>query len=72
MTNPVLDLFNNNPQSFHDKVRDTLMQKVSDRLELEKAVIASNLFSPKNSTEESPEGDIGTPVRVEEPTSSEE
>jgi len=74
MTNPVLDLYNNNPQAFRDKVQDVLMQKVSDRLELEKANIASTLFSPENPEEEheeSPENET-SPQELEEPASSEE
>lgn len=55
--NPLESLLNNDPAGFRDGVTAILMDKLGDRLELERSTIASSLFGEEESEEEPDEGD---------------
>lgn len=42
--NPVEALLNNDPAEFRDGIQDMLMQKLSDRLDLERVNVAASMF----------------------------
>lgn len=44
MINPIEALIQNDPNGFRDSIHDMLMNKLGDRLETEKSVVAASLF----------------------------
>lgn len=60
--NPLDALLQNDPAAFRDNVHDLLMQKLGDRLELERINVANNLFAEgdeESDPDESDEDDSG-------------
>lgn len=50
--NPVEALLQNDPASFRDQVHDILMQKLGDRIDLERINVANQLFAEEGDPDE--------------------
>lgn len=66
--NPITALMSGDAQAFRERVNDMLLQKLSDRLELEKTNVAASMLASPVSDEESEE----ETVAQEEPSEDEE
>jgi len=50
--NPIEALIQNDPASFRDQVHDILMQKLGDRIDLERINVAGQLFAEEGDPDE--------------------